>query len=112
MISTKEGRNSMKKLACLLCMALAFSLTISGIVMAAGKPSNKSEKLTAEIVSVDPMAKTITIKDDKGENKTMTAAHSAAKYIRDLKPGDKAVLTCRQDDKGVQTISGFKIVIP
>jgi hypothetical protein len=64
----------MKKLASLIFMVLAFSLTLSGIVMSAGKPSNKSGKLTAEIVSVDHMANAITIKDEQGENKTVTTA--------------------------------------
>jgi len=101
----------MRKPALLLSAMLAFSLTLLGTVTAAGKPSDKSQKLTAEVVSVDPMAKTITIKDEKGENRTATATGKAATYIRGLKPGDKAVLTCLQDDKGeIKSISNFKIV--
>ncbi len=101
----------MRKPALLIAAMLAFSLTLFGTVTAAGKPSDKSQKLTAEIVSVDPMAKTITIKDGKSENRTVTATGKASMYIRNLKPGDKAVLTCQQDDKGeIKNINSFKVV--
>jgi uncharacterized lipoprotein YehR (DUF1307 family) len=101
----------MKKLAFPMFVVLAFSLMVSGLVMAAGKPSEKSQKLTAEVVSVDPIAKTITFKDDKGESRSATAVKKAALYIRNLNPGDKAVLTCRQDDKGdIKQITNFKTV--
>ncbi len=101
----------MKKLAYLLPAVLAFSLTINGVVMAAGKPSEKSLKLTAEVVSVDPMAKIITFKDDKGESRSAPAIKRAATYIRNLNPGDKAILTCLQDDKGeIKQITNFKTV--
>lgn len=102
----------MKKLAYLFCLVPAISLTLSGIVMAAGKPSEKSaKKVTAEIVSVDLMARTITLKDDKSESKTATAVKKAATYIRNLKPGDKAVLTCEQNDNGeILNVSNFKVI--
>ncbi len=40
-----------------------------------------------------------------------SAVKHAATYIRDLKPGEKAVVTCLENDKGVITsITHFKIL--
>ena len=99
----------MSKLSLVLCALLVFSLTLGSAVMAVGKPSQQTKNLTAEIVSVDSMAKTITIKDTNGENKTFQAADKAAMYIRDLTPGEKVSLTCSLDDKGeIAKIIKFK----
>jgi hypothetical protein len=94
-----------------LFLVLSITLTTSGALLAAEKPSIKTQKLTAEVVSVDPMAKTITVKDDNGQTKTITAVESAAMYIRNLKPGVKAALTCRQDEKGeIVNVTKFKVL--
>jgi hypothetical protein len=53
----------------LLFASLAFRLTMGGTVTAAGKPSQKSQKLAMEIVSIDPDAKTITMKDEKANRR-------------------------------------------
>ncbi|NWG12544.1 MAG: hypothetical protein HXY20_03315 [Acidobacteria bacterium] len=101
----------MNRLMLLVSALLAFSLVLGGAVVAVGKPTDKTQKLTAEIVSVDPMAKTITIKVANGESKTATAVDKAAIYIRSLKPGNKAILTCRQDEKGeIKDITKFKVL--
>lgn len=101
----------MRRFAWVISLILTISLALGGAVVASGKPSNKSVKLTGEILSVDPMAKTVTFKDEKGESKTFTALGKAALYIRNLKPGDKAVLTCRQKDSGeIENFHNFKIL--
>jgi len=95
----------MRKLALLLSV-----LILSGTVMAPAKPS--TQKLTAEVVAVDPMGKKITIRDENGEDKTVTAEKKAARYIRNLKPGDKAVVTCTQNENGeIQAITNFKKIV-
>jgi len=101
----------MRKFALVISLMLTFSLALSATALASGKPSNKSIKITGEIISVDPMAKTITFKDEKGDSKTVTALGKAATYIRSLKSGDKAVLSCRQKDTGeIESINNFKVL--
>lgn len=101
----------MNRLRLMFSALLAFSLVLGGAVAAVGKPIDKTQKLTAEIVAIDPMAKTITIKDQSGQSKTATAVDKAAVYIRNLKPGVKAVLTCRVDTTGeIKNITNFKIL--
>jgi hypothetical protein len=101
----------MRKSAWVISLILTLSLALGGAVMASGKSSNKSVKLTGEILSVDPLAKMVTFKDEKGESRTFTALGKAAMYIRNLKPGDKAILTCRQNDSGqIEHFDNFKIL--
>ncbi len=101
----------MNGLKLMLSALLAFSLMVGGAVVAVAKPIDKTQKLTAEIVAIDPMAKTITFKDQSGQSKTITAAEKAAVYIRNLKPGAKAVLTCKTDTTGeIKNITNFKIL--
>ncbi len=101
----------MKRVICVLSALLILSLTLGGAAMGAGKTTERTQKITAEIVSVDSMAKTITIKRDNGQNTTAEAADKAMVYIRDLTPGEKALFTCALDDKGeITKITKFKIL--
>jgi hypothetical protein len=56
--------------------------------------------MTATVVSTDVDAKTITIKDEKGEEKTAPVLEDALGSLKTLKAGDKVVLTCLDHDKG------------
>jgi hypothetical protein len=56
--------------------------------------------MNAEIVSVDATAKTITIKDEKGEQHTAPVLGDAVASLATVKAGDKVTLTCLDDDKG------------
>ncbi len=99
----------MNKLGLVLCALVALSLTLGSAVTAVGKSTQQKKNLTAEIVSVDAMARTITIKEASGEAKTFQAADKAAMYIRDLTPGERVSLTCSLDDKGeIAKIIKFK----
>ncbi len=101
----------MNRLISMFCALLVLSLTLGSAVVAVGKSTGKTEKITAEIVSTEALAKKITIKSDNGKDTTAEATNQAAFLIRDLKPGDKAVLTCLLDDKGdIAEITHFKIV--
>ncbi len=101
----------MNRLTTMFCALLVLSLMLGSAVVAVGKSAGKTEKITAEIVSIDALAKKITIKSDNGKDTTAEAANQAAFLIRDLNPGDKAVLTCVLNDKGdIAKITHFKIV--
>ena len=85
---------------------LAVSVALSLLVLALGQvpavagDKGKTHEMTAEVVSVDMAAKTITIKDDKGENHTAPLLGGAAESAKNLKPGDKVSLTCQDDANG------------
>ena len=58
---------------------------------------------------MDATAKTITFKDDKGMDKTAPVLEGAVASLKSLKPGDKVVLVCEDNDKGEhQGISAIK----
>jgi len=87
----------MKKFA--LVVAILF---VAGLALAqAGEATNagKNHEVTAEVVSVDLAANTITI-SVSGENKTVPAKEKAIEELKTLKAGDKVILTCHDNDKG------------
>ena len=61
--------------------------------------SVKSHDVEGEIVSVDTAKNTITIKTTKGESSAPVEG-KAQTTLKDLKPGQKVTVTCRDDDKG------------
>ena len=67
---------------------------------AAAKPAMKTHKVEAEVVSVDPAAKTMTIKSETGENKTTPVEGKAALALKSVKAGEKYTLTCRDNEAG------------
>jgi FtsP/CotA-like multicopper oxidase with cupredoxin domain len=89
----------MKKYA--LAVAILF---VAGLALAqagdAAKNPGKNHEVTAEVVSVDLTAGTITVKMANGENKTVPAKDKALEDMKALKAGDKVVLTCHDNDKG------------
>jgi ABC-type Fe3+-hydroxamate transport system substrate-binding protein len=66
----------------------------------AAKAAVKTHKVEAEVVSVDPAAKTITIKSETGENKTAPVEGKAVMALKSVKPGEKYTLTCRDNEAG------------
>jgi hypothetical protein len=79
------------------------ALAVAGLLVALASPvfaGGKTHKMTAEIVSVDIEGKTITIKDDKGEQKTAPVLGKAADDLKSLKAGEKVELTCQDNEKG------------
>ena len=88
----------MKKFA--FAVAILF---VAGLALAqAGdaKTTGKDHEVATVVVSVDVAAHTLTIKDAKGENKTVPARDKAAEELKNLKAGDKVVLTCHDNEKG------------
>jgi ABC-type Fe3+-hydroxamate transport system substrate-binding protein len=92
---------------------MAFSLATlfaAGVSYAAPAKSSKTtastkttaahtHKVSAEIVSTDAAAKTLTIKDATGE-KTVPAEGKAVASLSTVKAGDKVTLTCRDNEAG------------
>jgi predicted component of type VI protein secretion system len=90
----------MKKLV-LLGSALAL---VSGMAFAQAKSAPaakpKTHDVNAEFVSFDATAKTITIKDDKGQQSSVPVEAMALTEAKSFHAGDKVTLTCRDDEKG------------
>ncbi len=85
----------MKRIATLVLIAalvIAFPLA----AFAAGK----THDMMAEVVSIDAKAKTITVKDDKGESHTAPLMGAAINQAKMIKAGDKVNLTCQDNEKG------------
>ena len=84
----------MKRLTLLLSLLLVAGLFCAGV------QASKTHKLTAEVVSADAQASTITFKGEDGKEMTAKVDAAAAKSLADLKAGDKVTLTCRDSDAG------------
>jgi hypothetical protein len=87
----------MKKLASVLGI-----LAVTGLlfVQAANAADKKTHEMTVTVVSMDLTAKTITVKDDKGADKTAPVLAEALDSLKTVKAGDKVVLTCLDNEKG------------
>jgi hypothetical protein len=98
----------MKKFALLLAVLFA-----AGVAVAQDMPKDstkapkaavkaapaKTHDVDAEVVSVDATAKTITIKADP-DNKTVPVEGKAITQLKDVKPGEKVTLSCRDNEAG------------
>lgn len=74
----------------------ALVLTIPATAFAGGK----THDMKAEVVSIDEKAKTITIKDEKGESHTAPLLGAAIAEAKGLKAGDKVTVTCQDTEAG------------
>ena len=90
----------MKRFALLLAGLLISSVTLLPDSSQAGNWLEKLHKGTYQVVSVDTMAKNITLKDDSGDAKTAPVLGKAANKLGDFSPGMKVVVTCRDSDDG------------
>ena len=97
----------MKKTA--IVMVLALVVAVMAPVMANEMAKKNTHDVTAWFVSADAKTNMMTIKDDKGEEKTVPVMGSAVKEMSTLKAGQKMMLTCKDDDKGMhQGVSAIK----
>jgi Cu/Ag efflux protein CusF len=92
----------MKRRLSLILMVLVGLMLTSGAAGAAARKAAKTRlhTITAEVVSVDTAAKTVTIKDDKGATKTITLRGKAVEEASRFKAGDKVMLRVREDRSG------------
>jgi len=87
----------MKRLVSILSI-----LAVAGLafVQAANAADKKTHEMTVTVVSMDMTAKTITVKDDKGAEKTAPVLAEALASLKTIKAGDMVVLTCLDNEKG------------
>jgi len=97
---------SFKEIADMKTVALLLSLGLMGTVASASTrhqaaaTTDKTHKVSAEVVSVDTMKNSLTIKGTDGAEKTVPVEGKAVTSLKALKPGEKVTLTCRDNDKG------------
>jgi len=87
----------MKKLVSALSILAVAGLVFMQVANAADK---KTHEMTVTVVSMDMTAKTITVKDDKGAEKTAPVLAEALASLKTIKAGDMVVLTCLDNEKG------------
>jgi hypothetical protein len=96
----------MKKLSFLLSFAFVAGVagaqetkTANPDKMAA-MAAEKTHDVKAEVVSFDATKSTLTIKGDDQENKTVPVEGKALAALKDVKPGAKLTLVCKDDASG------------
>jgi len=87
----------MRKIAFAMVIVFLAAFTIP---MAGDAAKGKNHDLTAQIVSVDVKAKTITLKGDDGQEHTAPVTGSAVAELGKIKAGDMVTVTCHDNDKG------------
>ena len=91
----------MKRFRFLIALPVVVALAIALPAAYAGSAAmGKTHDQKAEVVSVDMTAKTITLKDEKGENHTAPLLGKALEEAKSLKAGDHVSATCKDSDKG------------
>lgn len=70
----------------------------------------KTHDVSATIVAVDAQGKKITFQDDAGATSTAAVMDKAVESLKNVKAGDKVVLTCRDTETG--TIEGVIAIRP
>jgi len=89
----------MKRFRMLIALPVVVALAVAlPATSFAGAGKTHDEK--AEVVSVDTAAKTITIKDEKGESHTAPLLGKALDEAKSLKAGDKVSVTCKDKETG------------
>jgi Cu/Ag efflux protein CusF len=97
----------MKRIGSIVCAMLIAAVVLA--VPVATFAAGKTHEMAAEVVSVDAKAKTITIKDEKGESHTAPLMGAAVNEAKSLKAGDKVKCTCQDNEKGDhQGVIGIK----
>jgi hypothetical protein len=66
----------------------------------AHKAKPASHSVTGEVVAADAEKKTISFKNDKGEDVTWPAEGTAQTSLKTLTPGEKVTITYRVNEKG------------
>ena len=101
----------MKRLAFLMGALVILALVAAPV--SAVLAGEKTHEVKGEIVSLDLTGKTLTFKDETGQNKTVPVLGKAIDSLKTLKAGDRVVLTCSDNEKGEhQGISAVKLDKP
>ena len=105
----------MKRFRMLIALPVVVALAVALPVAYAGseKAMGKTHDEKAEVVSVDMTAKTITLKDEKGESHTAPLMGKALEEAKSLKAGDKVSVTCKDKDSGEhEGVTAIKKITP
>jgi hypothetical protein len=78
-------------------MACVFMVSL---VLAGADEKTTTHELTVTIVAVDAEAKTITIKNEDGSEKTVPVLEKAVASLEKIHAGQTVVLTCQDDGEG------------
>ncbi len=62
-------------------------------------PAVKTHEVTTEVVSIDSVKHTITLRGEK-ENTTAPVEGKALTHLKNIKAGEKVTVTCRDNEKG------------
>jgi hypothetical protein len=97
-------------------LALIFALVVAAAPALAGEGhahgKGKMHDVTAEVVSMDMDAKTITLKMDDGKTTTAPVMGEAINQMKDITAGEKVTVTCKDkengDHEGVTAIKAIK----
>jgi hypothetical protein len=99
----KKSEVTMKKLAIMLSLLLVPVVASAQATTPKAEPAKatavKTHIVEAEVVSMDVMAKTLTVKGEP-DNKVLKVDAAAVPHLKALKAGEKVKLTCRDNDKG------------
>jgi hypothetical protein len=94
-------------------VALCLAVGLLGGMAAKAAEMGHSHQVSTEIVSIDMKANTITIKDDKGESKTVPVLGTARESLKNLRVGEKVTLTCKDNEKGEhEGVAAIKVEAP
>ena len=85
----------MRKVLCSVLVLVMAAVAGAGLLA-----EGKKHDVTAEVISVDATAKTITIKGEDGKPKTVPVQGNAIKSLETVKAGDRVTLTCTDNEKG------------
>ena len=82
-------------------LALAIVMMVSLLVAATpAMAAGKTHEMSGTVVSTDAAGKKLTFKDDTGSSMTVPVLDKAMGTLKTLKPGEKVVLTCQDNEKG------------
>ena len=89
-------------------VVLVLAVALAGLVLAPASPAlaaaktqaTKTHDMKVTVVSVDAEKHMLTIKDEKGEEKTPPVLEGAFAQLNGLKAGDMITVTCQDNDKG------------
>lgn len=129
-LTSKEKEEPMKKFALLLSLVFVAGVAVAQETKTAppakakaeaeatkaqapaDQPAAKTHDVAAEIVSVDAVKHTITVKGDK-ENATFPVEGKAVGSLKMMKAGEKVTLTCKDDEKGAhKSVVAIKAAAP
>jgi ribosomal protein S1 len=95
--------------ASLLFAVLAIVALVAAPVSALATGTTKTHDVKVTVVSTDAAAKTMTVKMDNGEEKTVPVMGAAINKMKNVKPGQQITCVCTDNDKGEhQGISDIK----